>query len=344
MQKITRVAALLLVLLAVVLAVLAVALGRHSTKAPQAAAGTAATATESGHGAQGQGVDVAVAATVLSPGVPIAADQLKLVAWPQRPAGAYADTAALAGGIPLVRIPAGTPVLASLLAQGVAMALQPGERAMAVPVDEQAGAGNRIRPGDYVDVFLSLKTAPNATYGKQPEDATQTRLLLSRLRVLAYGEANLPAPPQPGEAAKPADDNAKKAASRSDDAARAAPRTAVLAVPVQDADRLLLGVQNGKLSLALRRPDDPGQPDHTLFPQPRTVLTARNGLNPEQKQLLDQPENRAYAGIDGQGLAGHAPTPPPRSEGARRAPAWHAVEVIRGTSDADARVNRSSSP
>lgn len=338
MQKVTRVMAMLLVLVAVVLAVLAIALGRHTTGPARQAAD--AGATSAGAGAAEQSVAVAVAATVLQPGVPIAADQLRLAHWPQRPVGAAGDTAALAGSIPLVRIPTGTPVLTSLLAKGVAMALQPGERAMAVPVDEQTGAGNRIQPGDYVDVFLSLKTAPTTGFGKSAVDATQTRLLLSRLRVLAYGGDNLPARPPVGDTGKVADEKSKKASSS--DAQPPVPHTAVLAVPIQDADRLLLGVQNGKLSLALRRPDDTGHPDHTLFPQPRTVLTARSNLDPEQKQLLEQPENRAYAGINGQGLAGHAPTPPPRA--ARRAPAWRPVEVIRGTSDADVRVNRSNSP
>jgi pilus assembly protein CpaB len=341
MQKITRLAALLLVAVAVVLAVVAIGLGRHAAR-PATAPVAASSAAGSADAAR-QGFPVVVAAAPLAAGVPVTAAGLRLAQWPQAPAGAYADPAAVVGSIPRVDIPPGTPVLATLLAHDTAMALRPGERAMAVPVDEQAGAGNRIQPGDYVDVFLSLKTSPSAGYGKAPVDATQTRLLLSRLRVLAYGDENLPARPRAGAAAQPAADAAKKSASRSDDAPRAVPRTAVLAVPVQDADRLLLGVQNGKLSLALRRPDDAGQPDSALFPLPRTVLAARNGLSAEQRQQLDEPENRAFAGLDGEGLAGRAPAAPPvRSR--RPVPAWHGVEVIRGSSDPESRANRSNSP
>ncbi|MFK2932330.1 Flp pilus assembly protein CpaB [Dyella agri] len=342
MQKITRMVALLLVLLAVVLAVLAIMLGRHTTGASRNVAGVATAAAETARAAQAQGMAVAVAATTLPPGVPIAPDALQLAQWPQHPAGAFADVASAAGGIPLVRIPAGTPVVASLLAHDLAMALRPGERAIAVPVDEQAGAGNRIRPGDYVDVFLSLKAAPGTDNGKASTDPTQTRLLLSRLRVLAYGDEDLPVPPHADDA-KPADTGKSSAASRDGDAQRAAPHTAVLAVPVQDADHLLLGAQNGKLSLALRRPDDEGGPDHALFPPPRGVLVARSDLGAEQKQSLASPENRAYAGIDGVDLAGRASARPMPFAAGHRAVASQGVEVIRGTGS-EAHGNRSNSP
>lgn len=342
MQKITRMVALLLVLVAVVLAVSAIMLGRRTTVASRNAAGVATAAAQTASATQAQGMAVAVAATTLLPGVPIAPNELQLAQWPQHPAGAFADVAAAAGSIPLVRIPAGTPVVASLLTHDLAMALRPGERAIAVPVDEQAGAGNRIRPGDYVDVFLSLKAAPGADYVKTPVDPTQTRLLLSRLRVLAYGDENLPVPPQAGHG-KPADAGKSPAVPRGGDAQPAAPRTAVLAVPIQDVDHLLLGVQNGKLSLALRRPDDVGRPDHALFPLPHSVLAARGDLDPEQKQLLASPENRAYAGINGLGLAGQASARPASFAAGHRTAASQGVEVIRGTGDG-AHSNRSNSP
>jgi pilus assembly protein CpaB len=84
----------------------------------------------------------------------------------------------------------------------------------------------------------------------------------------------------------------------------------VLAVPVADANRLLLGAQQGKLFLALRNPADTGLPDLALFPQARGVIDPLRGLDAEQQLALQRPENHAFAGIDGDALAGRGNAPP----------------------------------
>jgi pilus assembly protein CpaB len=267
---------------------------------------------------------VVAAAGALPAGQPIAASALHLVSMPQTqlPPDSYTAVDAVAGDVPLVDIPADTKITANLLSHGVAMELKPGERALAVPVDELTSAGNRVLPGDYVDVFLSLKPNTAGGYGVKKE-TTQTRLLLSRLRVLAYGSHDLPQPKTAADATN-AGDKAKTASNPPPP-----PHTAVLAVPVDEVDQLLLGTQDGKLSLALRHPEDTGKPDSSLFPQPQRVLSPIAKLTPEQRQALGEPENRAYAGIDGPGLVGHAHATPPREARAvRRAPR---IEIIRGT-------------
>ncbi|KRF02106.1 hypothetical protein ASG87_11530 [Frateuria sp. Soil773] len=341
MQKFTRLAALLLVAVAVILAIAAFTLGRRTTKPAEAPAGITQAPAPQGGRTSRQGEVVVVAATALKAGTPIAASALRLDSVAQRPVDGYDKVDAVAGGIPLLDIPAGTVLTSNLLARGVAMALRPGERAMAVPVDEQAGAGNRVLPGDYVDVFLSLKSAQPAAYGKAATDGTQTRLLLSRLRVLAYGGQDLPRASAEAGDKPPAKDGATR---NTEQESRPVARTAVLAVPVQDADRLLLGVQNGKLSLAVRHPRDDGRPDDALFPQPRTVLTPRAGLSADQRALLDTPDNRAYAGIDGLGLAGNAHRAAASGSRPHRVAIPQAVEIIRGTSSDAARATRTSSP
>jgi pilus assembly protein CpaB len=352
MQKFTRIAALLLVAVAVVLAILAFSIGRRVTRpiadgaAFHARSLSAPTAT----------VPVVVAAMALPAGTPLIASSLQTVSWAQRPAEGYGNVAAVVGSVPLVDIPAGAPMTSTLLARGVAMALRAGERAIAVPVDEQAGAGNRVLPGDYVDVFVSLKAPPAMSY--QPNardnavDPSQARLLLSRLRVLAYGDNDLPsAPAEPSPSAASDDRNAKAVADgdskqtsstqQGTEATKSVPHTAVLAVPVGEASQLLLAVQNGKLSLGVRQPADDGQPDDALFPQPHPVLTARAHLTNDQQQQLLQPENQAYAGIDGSGLAGHdsAAKKPVRSDHAR---AYQGIEIIRGSANDGARANRTN--
>lgn len=333
MQKVTRAAALLLVALAVVLAIAAFSLSR---RAAQPANGTTAVsrATVGDRSAPPALLPAVVASSALPAGQAIAPTALRVAKVAQPAADGYASIDAVAGEVPLVDIPAGTTITGKLLAHGVAMELKPGERALAVPVDELAGAGNRILPGDYVDVFLSLKSSQIYGINAKPQP-TQTRLLLSRLRVLAYGSKNLPSIPRP--ASEPVTTTGTSGKETQQSVANAprdnpAPHTAVLAVPIAEADRLLLGAQDGKLSLALRYPTDDGRPDHDLFPQFRPALAPLARLSAEQRQLLGAPENHAYAGIDGNGLAGHADALV-KPGAAKPLPArpTHRVEIIRGT-------------
>lgn len=349
MQKITRVAALLLVAIAVVLAIVAFGLGRRAAR-PAETSVAVSQGTVGDFASRQAGVPVVVAGTALAQGVPIARASLRVVSRPQRPGGGYGDADAVAGSVPLVDIPAGSPLAAGLLARGLATALKPGERALAVPVDEQAGAGNRIVPGDYVDVFLSLKSSSPSTFDKAAADGTQTRLLLSRLRVLAYGMQDLPPRPQAASAAATGDGADQRTDSKGSrltspprEGPPPVPRTAVLAVPVGEADRLLLGVQNGKLSLAVRPAIDNGQPDDALFPPLRAVLSGRTDLTAEQRQLLGLPENRAYAGIGGATLAGRD-QPASRPGVLRRAGAPQGLEIIRGASGNGPSARRANSP
>jgi pilus assembly protein CpaB len=306
---------------AVVLAIAAFTLGRRHVVQPALVQGGSSAPSGQASASREATVQAVAARDALPAGQAIPASALKLVQVSRRLPDGYTSIVAVAGDVPLVDIPANTQVSANLLAHGVAMALKPGERALAVPVDELAGAGNRVLPGDYVDVFLSLKPNASGGYG-QKKEPTQTRLLLSRLRVLAYGSRDLPRP----EAAAAGDSTEDKAKSAS--SPPPPPHTAVLAVPVNEVDRLLLGAQDGKLALALRHPEDGGKPDSSLFPQPSRVLSPLARLSPQQREAVADPENQAYAGIDGAGLAGHAQAAPRATHAVPRAPR---VEIIRGT-------------
>jgi pilus assembly protein CpaB len=326
MQKITRIAAILLVVLAFVLAVLALSLGRRTTQ--HAAAPLPLTRIAPASSNPSSGAQVVVAAEALPAGQAISFSSLRVMDVAQPPQGGFANVDAVAGRLPLIGIPAGTPITADLLAHGMAMQLIPGERALAVPVDEVAAVGNHIVPGDYVDVFLSLKNPQNTGPGAN-HDQSQTRLLFSRLRVLAYGDRNLPVPA--ASVGKPAAAAAEQTV-RNDVAEQA--RTAVLAVPVADIDELLLGAQNGKLTLALRYPGDDGQPDNRLFPQPPVVLAPLAYLSDEQHQQLNSPDNDAFAGLDGSGLAGQI-VAMPRTTTHRHVELASGVEIIRGAQRSD---------
>ncbi|MDH0170201.1 Flp pilus assembly protein CpaB [Stenotrophomonas sp. GD04145] len=342
MLKLTRIAAIALIALAVLLALIAFVIGRRPAPSTESAAPVV-------H-ADAQAITVVEAIARLPAGEPITANGVRLARRSAAVPGAAADLAAVVGKVPVQDIAEGSIISDAVLAQGFSLQLRPGERALAVPVDELVGAGNRILPGDFVDVFLNLRSEP-ASYNAAP-DAAQTRLLLSRLRVLSYGQQDI-APNTSGTSTstdtsnradpRAADitSNASSSGGSSRDAAQPA-RSAVLAVPVADANRLLLGAQQGKLYLALRNPADAGQPDLALFPQARGVIDPLRGLDAEQQLALQRPENHAFAGIDGDALAGRssararmvndAPAQPPAAR--RSAPRASGIEIIRGDGSA----------
>jgi len=327
MHNVSRIAALLLVVIATVLALVAFTLGKRRQEPVQASAPavTAPAAPEAPAATQ----RVVVAAQMLPAGEVIQASTLREVATSAAPEGSYAQAALLVGEVPRVNIPEGTAVTSALLSNPVAMQLRPGERAVAVPVDEISGVGYRVQPGDYVDVVLTLKVADAAPMAMAKEHS-ESRLLASRLRVLAYGVRDLPRA-----------DNAAKSSSGKSEQTEQPPKMAVLAAPLDAIDPLVLGAQSGKLSLALRHPGDEGMPSDLLFPLPATLLSPRGDLSADQRGALASPENRAYAGIAEAGLVG-------RSMMAVTRQAPHAtssgVEIIRGSTASTSHAPQAVTP
>lgn len=348
MQKVTRIVAVALVVLALIMAVVAISVGKRGTRTT-AAAGTSEPTPS---------LPVVVATRELAAGTAIPGDALQIVDKPQRPPGAYTRIDQVAGRVPAQHVPSGSILTATMIARGLGLQLNPGERAIAVPVDELTGAGNRVAPGDYVDVFLNLGDSRRAAAEDVPG---QARLLLSRVRVLGYGADDLdrraaaaeeaPAPPpaeadsSPASGTAPNRSDSRRAralAERGDEAPYGSPssaaggaaRSAILAVPVEDASSLLLGAQTGKLFLALRSPVDDGLADASLFPRPRKVLAPRADLGPDERAALGTPENEAFAGIDSRALSGNASAavqaPPPARTAATGTARRNGIEIIRG--------------
>lgn len=242
---------------------------------------------------------VVVAAHALSAGLPIKASDLEIAHSALAPAGAFADTTSVIGRVPLGDVAAGQAVVEGALLAGLAGRLEPGERAVAIKVDELAGVGGRVRPGDWVDVFMLLRrNTQDGEIGR-----TQARLLLSKVRVLAYGRADVtqtdagdvaartdaasggaaPAQPQAG--------NASTAQNAANDPLNA--HTAVVAVPVDRIDALALADNAGRLFFALRNPGDTKVADDATFGPNGTVLVPVNGT----AALQADPLSRAAAGL-----------------------------------------------
>lgn len=265
-SKQIRILAVVLLVLAGLLALMAWQVARH-----QALPVPVATATST-HA-------VVVTTRAVEAGKPLPADALTVMQLPIQPAGAYQDVARVAGQIPLVNLGANVPVMESQLLAGLARQIPEGDRALAVAVDEVVGVGHQVQPGDFVDVFVILRR------DSQEIAESQTRLLLSHLRVLAYGVGAVGETPKvQGEQMMTRREGAK---------------TAVLSVPVEQVGKLAMAQQAGRLILALRNPKDESMPSEGMFAEPPPVLAARAGVPPEAGRA---PMDKAAAGVSLSGL------------------------------------------
>lgn len=115
----------------------------------------------------------------------IPAEALRVERLTINPAGAFQETAPLEGRVPVIDLSEGTPLIEGQLVSGLALRVAEGERAIAIKADEVMGVGNKVQPGDFVDVFVMFKS------DGRDVDRSQARLLLSRKRVLAFGTASV---------------------------------------------------------------------------------------------------------------------------------------------------------
>lgn len=101
------------------------------------------------------------------------------------PTGCFHDTDALVGRIVTASLKPNEPILESKLAPvdvkvgGVAAILKPGKRAIAVKGDKVIGLSGLIRPGNMVDVFVTIR---DPRYEREI-----TKLVLEKVPVLATG-------------------------------------------------------------------------------------------------------------------------------------------------------------
>jgi len=135
----------------------------------------------------------------------------------------------------LVDVGAKEPLLDHKLArrtgvEGIASTIEEGKRAVAVRIDSVSGAGDLLEPGAHVDVLF---TKP----GKMSEAITTT--ILQNIKLLSVGRKT-----RPGE--------------KLDPKATRLPVATLLVTP-EDAQKLELGKNQGKLSLVLRNPNDPAR-------------------------------------------------------------------------------------
>lgn len=308
MTKTSKFAAVALLLMGGVLAVVGVMQGRKTDVAQPAVLATAVPQ-----------VDVVVAARDLPAGQLLRAEDVMLQKQAALPAQAVGSSALVVGRSTAVEVAQGNPVLTTSLLEGLAGMLAEGERAVSIKVDEASAVGHKLKPGDWVDVFAVLRR------DSQEVDATQARLLLPRKQVLAYGAQLYGEPaPDPGKTQEPQ---------------KAVARTAVIAIQVEEVNRLLLAEQHGQVLLALRSPLDHNAPSADKLKQ-----IAGLNVTPVANSQVSQPVAALDASLTALTMAelsaGTSAKPvakaggAPRAAGAVRtkaAPGGVQVEVIRGT-------------
>ncbi|WP_026280420.1 Flp pilus assembly protein CpaB [Thioalkalivibrio sp. ALE28] len=180
------------------------------------------------------GTPVVFAARDLEPGTQVTADDLYTEHLRSLPPLAFSDKEEVVGLTTAGRIRSGELLLEGRFfrASQLTRSLRPGERAVAIQVDDVVGAGGYLAPDDRVDVLLYLDSRGGSGVAQRVHED---------LRVLAYG-SELSIPP---DGMVDTEDEAGERRQRG-------AQTAVLAVPLEQATTLMLADRAGVLRLAAR--------------------------------------------------------------------------------------------
>lgn len=225
-----------------------------------------------------EGVNVAVASSDIPWGTPLTEETIRVVPYPEEsvPLGHFTDRKSLKGRVILANLKKHEAILDSKLAPidlktgGVVAVMDPNKRAMAVKVNEVVGLPGFVQPGDRVDIMGTFEK-PNA---KRGQNESITKVILENILVLATGT---------------------QMERRQGEDELVPVKVITLEVTLEEAEKLAMAENGGKLRLALRSP-----------------------LNPDIKKTR---------GADFKALMKSHQLIPPRPKGSRRAK----VEVIKGT-------------
>lgn len=218
---------------------------------------------------------VAVAKVPIPIGSKIIPEQIMVVQFPKEstPDGAFDTPEKLAGRVAVVNIAAREPITEARLAPegtaaGLSAVIPEGYRAMTVKVDDAAGISGFIQPGALVDVVVVID--PREGSGMQDPIS---KIVLQNIKVLANGQ-NIDKPKDEREA------NSVKAVT--------------LQVTPEQAEKLALASNEGKLQLVMRNQIDQGD-EQTQGVNKRSLLTGESAIKaPEPGSLKsEQPKQEA---------------------------------------------------
>lgn len=124
--------------------------------------------------------------------------------------------------------------------------LLPGERGVAVKINEVIGVGGFVVPGDRVDVLLYLRA------DRETAEASSAQVILHDVRVLAYGDDLGVEAPGFADTLTDGGKNTGSPRKAPDSQKGKSSKSAILAIPAEETSRLLLAESAGTLRLALR--------------------------------------------------------------------------------------------
>lgn len=224
---------------------------------------------------------VVVAKVEIPVGTKIIAEQVDTVQVPANttPDGTFESVDKLVGRVAVVNIAPRETITDSKLAPegtagGLSAVIPEGYRAMTVKVDDAAGISGFIQPGALVDVVVVINPPDKAT-NQDPV----SKIVLQNIKVLANGQ-NIDHPKDEREA------NAVKAVT--------------LQVTPEQAEKLALASNEGKLQLVMRNQIDQGDTQTTgvdkrslLTGERATVVPEPGSLKSEQSNAESKPANPA---------------------------------------------------
>jgi pilus assembly protein CpaB len=216
-------------------------------------------------------ISIAAAARDLPVGERITPADVKLVTLNRRdlPKGAFLKREDVVDRAISVQVAANEPILTTKLAakgsgEGLIALIEPGTRAISVQVNEISGVSGFIQPGTRVDVLFT-RIFSNG-------DAATTTIL-QNVKVLAYGKQLDPA-------------------TRLDPRDTSKPTVATLLVTQEQAEKLVLAMQRGRIQLVLRNPLDEDVDEFSL-PMESADLGIEEPRRPAPVQVIAAPpQNR----------------------------------------------------
>lgn len=268
-------------------------------------------------------IQVVAAARDLPVGSRIGKDDVKMVTMldKEKPRTAMLAPSEAIGRAVVYPVNANEPVTSSRLtaatsAEGAAAIIEPGKRAASIPFTDASGAAGLIQPKSRVDVLFTRT-------GNAFEAMTVT--VLEDIEVLSIGRVTQVDSPPAGTTAKagaPAVGNQNQN------------RTATVVVTPEQAQRLELAKNQGRISLVLRNPMDRGvrqDPKASTLEEIEPLLLARSGQTPRRARLTGNLKDpKAWANLIGDEPSA-APKPPPKPPEKKEPPKPRAiVDVFRG--------------
>lgn len=210
--------------------------------------------------AESHTTQVLVAAFDIDYGQTVAAEQVKLVPWPEDsvPEGAYTSVEAAVGKLASLAIVKGEPltdrrVVENLGGSALANLIEPNKRAMTVRVNDVVGVGGFLLPGNRVDVI--------ATRTNRGDNRAETKTVLQNLKVLAVDQQ-----------------------ARTEEDKPVVVRAVTVEVDPKEAEILTTATAEGTVQLVLRNPLDSTEVAEKPVEKPKEVVRRVASKRPSEPQ------------------------------------------------------------